>query len=173
MTVDPPIDMKYEMQRYLAVLRTQSDFNKLIIQSRLISGSTIGTLMVVAFTLAGTTNLGYIYAIGITAFLMIFILGIGLIDKYYWNLLIASVEYGEELEKKLKLISISRCTTIDRITCIDGKKIKAKGQTQYIHQKVDEHVSKWSLTIFSLILFLAQSIMLIIYIYLYSISKNG
>ena len=127
-----------ERIRWIQTITNQRHFNTLIIQSRVLTNTVSAGITTVALTFT-RLEYGFVVASGIMLALFAFLSAIGKINNYYWQLLVASVKYGEGIEKTSGMTSIQIQTMMQ-----DGKEklINAYGLTDYIHQAVDESWAK-------------------------------
>jgi hypothetical protein len=140
-----------EQKRWEVTVENQRHFNGLIMQSRVLGKSIIVTFMAVAAAFTLEKN-AYLWAGGVQFFVLMLSIGIWILDTYYWSLLIAAVEYGEELEKKSGLPTV-------RIG-----NIEAYGLTHYIHKRVEERNAARKQKIFYSIFLSIQVVLVILYL---------
>jgi len=118
-------------------IKDQRHFNGLIIQSRTITNSAYAAIIALAIGLSVLPDGLYVGG-AIMAALAAFMLAARELDSYYWELLIAAVEYGEKLEKRSGLQAVKVMGAVTDPSHPETKTdIEAYGPTDYIHQRVN------------------------------------
>lgn len=144
-----------DQKRWEVTVETQRHFNKLIIQARVFGSTILVAFVTVAAQIALEKN-AFLLAAAVQLFTILFLIGVWILDSYYWSLLIAAVEFGEELEKM-------RGLPIVRIG-----EIEAHGLTDYISKKVKENQAELKQNAFYTLLLAVQIALLIAYLVLHA-----
>jgi len=165
----PPPATDREFGRYQIIIGTLNDFNRLIIQSKTLGSTAVAALVAVGIRLYVEGPTGPLLAAGLEAFLVLLVFGLWLLDRYYWELLIAGVGFAEGLEKNLGLSTVPLTVwKWQPATCEwSSETIQTIGQTEYIHRAVDEAKSRRAQNYFFTVLLLPQIILAIFYFLLY------
>jgi hypothetical protein len=138
--VTPAADEKWtkeEQAVWEQTIEDQRHFNGLIIQSRTITNSAYAAITALAIGLSALPD-GFLVGGTIMVALAAFMWAMRQIDAYYWELLIAAVEFGEKLERRSGLKPVQEKSAITDPGHPETKSdIVAYGPTDYIHQRVN------------------------------------